>query len=60
MTVRMPALPHHAPVLVVVVAAVGEKRVGPMSRPAHGPGYGWDLVERGQELGDVVTVSAGQ
>lgn len=54
------ALPQQAPVLVVVVATVGQQRVGTVSRPADGPGDGGDLVDQGQELGDVVAVAACQ
>jgi hypothetical protein len=52
--------PQQAPVLIVVVAAVGEQRVGSAPGQAKGPGDGGDLVEQGQELGDVVAVAAGQ
>jgi hypothetical protein len=44
----------------VVVAAVGEEHVGPSARSADNPGHCRDLVQQGQELGDVVAVSAGQ
>lgn len=54
------ALPEQAPVLVMVVAAVGEERVGSVSGPAHNACNGRDLVEQGQELGYVVAVPAGQ
>lgn len=52
--------PEQAPVLVVVVTAVGEKRVGSASGPADGARHGGDLVQQGQQLRDVVAVSAGQ
>jgi len=53
-------LPQEPAVLVVVVAAVGEEHVGPSARSADDAGYGRDLVQQGQQLGDVVAVSAGQ
>jgi non-canonical (house-cleaning) NTP pyrophosphatase len=46
--------------IVVVVSAVGEEHVGPSARSADNPGHCRDLVQQGQELGDVVAVSAGQ
>ncbi|ANP51763.1 hypothetical protein AVL59_21170 [Streptomyces griseochromogenes] len=52
--------PDEPAVLVVVVAAVCEQRLGP---PARASDQAWDrrgLVQQGQELGDVVAVSAGQ
>ncbi len=45
---------------VVVVAAVGEQRVGSASRVSDAAAHGRDGVEQGQELGDVVAVAAGQ
>lgn len=54
------ALPEQAAVLVVVVTAVGQQRIGPVSRSADQPGNGRNLVEQRQQLGDVVAVSAGQ
>lgn len=53
-------LPEQASVLVVVVAAIREKCVGPVSGSADDAGHGRNLVEQGQELGDVVAGSAGQ
>jgi hypothetical protein len=47
-------------VLVVVVAAVGEEHVWTASGPADDSRDRWDLVEEGQQLRDVVAVSAGQ
>jgi hypothetical protein len=55
-----PALPEQAAVLVMVVAAVGQQRVGPSARSADQAGDRRDLVEQGQELGDIVAISAGQ
>ena len=54
------ALPQEPAVLVVVVAAVGEEHVGSPARSADDSGHCRDLVQQGQELGDVVAVSAGQ
>lgn len=54
------ALPQQAPVLVVVVAAVCEERVGSASGPADDAGHGRNLVQQGQQLRDVVAVPAGQ
>ncbi len=54
------ALAQEPSVLVVVVAAVGEEHVGPSARPADDSGHCRDLVQQGQQLGDVVAVSAGQ
>ncbi len=39
--------PEQSPLLVVVVAAVGEPHVGPASGPAHDAGHGRDLVKQG-------------
>jgi hypothetical protein len=57
-----PARPEQAAVLVMVIAAVGEDTVGFLARPATlaGDGSGVQLVEQRQELGDVVSVTAGQ
>ena len=55
-----PPLPQERAVLVVVVAAVREELVGAPSRPADGSRHRRNLVQQGQELGDVVAVSAGQ
>ena len=52
--------PEQAPVLVVVVTAVGKERVGSVSGSADDAGHDGDLVEKGKQLGDVVAVSAGQ
>jgi hypothetical protein len=45
---------------VVVVAAVGEERVGFAARSSDPASDRWDRVEQGQELGDVVAVAASQ
>jgi len=52
--------PEDAPVLVVVVAAVGEQPARPVPRSSAKPADAGDRVQQGQELGDVVPVSAGQ
>jgi hypothetical protein len=54
------ALPDEAAVLVVVVAAVGEQRLGPSSRPADPPADGRNAVEQLDQLGDVVAVTTGE
>lgn len=54
--------PEQPPVLVVVIAAVGEHQVGFLAWPAglafDRPGV--EVVEQRQQLGDVVAVAAGQ
>ncbi|AIV32124.1 hypothetical protein NI25_00060 [Streptomyces sp. CCM_MD2014] len=54
------ALPELAAVDVVVVAAVGQQSVRPPAGPADPARDGRDLVEEGQQLGDVIAVAAGQ
>ena len=54
--------PEQAAVFVVVIAAVGEDLVGLLARPA---GFardraGVEVVKQWQQLGDVVSVAAGQ
>ncbi|GAX56576.1 hypothetical protein SO3561_08144 [Streptomyces olivochromogenes] len=44
----------------LVVAAVGQQCVGASARSADQAGDRRDLVEQGQELGDIVVISAGQ
>ncbi|KOG29337.1 hypothetical protein ADK37_37145 [Streptomyces resistomycificus] len=44
----------------MVVATAGEEHVGSTSWSAHDSRDRWDLVEQGQQLGDVVAVAAGQ
>ena len=55
-----PAFPDQATVLVVVVAAVGEQRLGSSPRPADAAADGRHPVEKIDQLGDVVAVAAGQ
>lgn len=56
------ARPQQTPVLVVVVAAVGEDPVGLLAGPAGlaGDGSRMQVVEQRHQLGDVVSVAAGQ
>lgn len=51
-----------APVLVVVVAAVGEDQVGLLSRPADlaGDRARGQIVQERHQLGDIVAVAAGE
>jgi hypothetical protein len=55
-----PALPDEPAVLVVVVAAVCEQRLGSSSRTADAAADGRHPVEKLDQLGDVVAVAAGQ
>lgn len=52
--------PYLLAVLVVVVTAVGVERDRSLSGPSAPAAYGRDGLDQGDELGDVVTVSAGQ
>ena len=54
------SLPDQAPVLVVVVAAVGDQLPGPASRPADAAADRRHPVEQLEQLGHVVAVAAGQ
>jgi hypothetical protein len=54
------ALPDEPPVLVVVVAAVGDQRPRPASWPADATADGRHSVEQFEQLGDVVAVTAGE
>ena len=54
------ALPDESAVLVVVVATVGEQRLRSSARPAGASADGWYAVEQFQQLGDVVSVRAGE
>jgi hypothetical protein len=44
----------------VVVGAVGEQLVGSLAWPSASAAYRRDLVDEGQQFGDVVSVAAGQ
>ena len=55
-----PALPDEAAVLVVVVAAVGEQRLGSSPGPADSAADGRHPIEKVAQLGDVVAVSSGE
>jgi hypothetical protein len=54
------ALAQQAPVLVEVVAAVGEQLARLASRPPTQPTDRRDRVDQSQQLGDIVAVAAGQ
>lgn len=53
-----PALADEPPIFVVVVAAVGDHRVGSSPRPAGQTSDRRDRVEQWDQLGDVVAVAA--
>ena len=55
-----PAFADEAAVLVGVVAAVGEQRVWPVTRPAGASAYRRHPVEQLEQLRDVVAVGGGQ
>jgi hypothetical protein len=54
------AFPDQAAVLVVVVTAVSEQRLGSSPRPADPAADGRYPVEEVDQLGDVIAVAAGQ
>ena len=54
-----PALPEFAPVLVVVVAAVSGDTVGSLARTTGLAGHRRDALDERDQLGDVVSVAAG-
>jgi len=54
------ALPQLAAVLVEVVAPVGIQSPGPTARPPSQTSDQWDRIHQRQELGDVVSVAAGE
>ncbi len=56
----MPRARTRRPVLVVVVAPVSEQGIRAPAWAADDTGDCRDLVEQGQQLGDVVAVAAGQ
>ncbi len=60
--VRDPPRPQDAPVLVVVVAPVGQDKVRFSARPADlaGHGTGGEIIEQRYQLGDVIAVAAGE
>ena len=47
-------------VRVMVVAAVGGYSLRPATRPTDLAAHGWDALDEGHELGDVVAVAAGE
>ena len=53
-------LADEAPILVVVVAAVGEQPLGSSPWPAGTAANGWHSLEQIEQLGDVVAVGAGE
>jgi hypothetical protein len=54
------ALPDEPPVLVVVVAAVGDQRPRSASWATDPAAHGWHPVEQLEQLGGVVAVAAGE
>jgi hypothetical protein len=54
-----PASAELAPVLVVVVAAVGDQPLGPAPWPADLAAHGRDPLDQRHELGDIVAIAAG-
>jgi hypothetical protein len=54
-----PSSAELAPVLVVVVAAVGGDPLGPLARAADLAAYRWHALNERDELCDVVAVAAG-
>ena len=54
------ALPDETPVLVVVVATVGDDAVWTFSRPADAAAHRRHPVEQREQLSDVVAVAAGE
>jgi len=55
-----PSPPDEPAVLVVVVAAIGDDAVGTAPRPTDASTHGWDSIQEGEQLGDVVAVAAGE
>ena len=55
-----PSRTQHSPVLVVVVAAIGDQLVGAATRPARQAGDGRHPVEQRDQLRNVVAVAARQ
>jgi hypothetical protein len=53
-------LPDEAPVLVVVVAAVGDQSARPTARSSGPPSDGRHSLEQLDKLGDVVAVAASE
>ena len=52
------APPELAAMALGVIATIGEELRGPLSGPTHLPCHGWDRIEQGKKLADVVSVSA--
>jgi hypothetical protein len=55
-----PGSPDLLAVFVVVIAAVSVYRIRPLPRRAAAAAHRWDGPDQGHELGDIVTVAAGQ
>ena len=57
-----PPGPQDAPVLVVVIAAVGKDKIRLLARPADPAGdrAGGKVIQERHQLGDVVAVAAGE
>ena len=55
-----PPGPHETPVLVVVIATVGDHAAGAMAGPAGWAVYVWDRVYQRDQLGDVVAIGRGR
>jgi len=57
-----PASPQDAPVLVVVIAPVGQDEIGLSARPADlaSDRVGGKVIQERHQLGDVVAVAAGE
>ena len=53
------APPELAPVLVVVVAAIGDDTAGSLSRSPDLAAHRWDALDQRDQLRDVIAVSAG-
>lgn len=53
-------LPDQAAVLVVVIATIADHHVGPLARPSDSPAYGRNGIQQGDQLGNVVSVTASQ
>jgi hypothetical protein len=57
---RDPPDPQQAPVLVMVIAAVGDQPGRSPARSSHAPAHRRDGIDERDELGDVVAVSRRQ
>ena len=57
---RDPAAAKVAPILVMVVAAIGGDTLGSPSWAADTSAHGWDPLDERDQLGDVVAVAASE